>query len=106
MPSSTEDSRPRRDRGLFNYRPGRWALLSSLTAGGGWLVELCFSHDGADFSQGAFLNVFAGVGLAIVPLALGSMFSNRSQRAGDIAFSIAMIAQGIFLATMGIISSK
>jgi hypothetical protein len=83
------------------YSPGGWAKASTLLAAAGWFVCLWLdARAGADLAQGAFLNVFAALILAIIPMFAGAWcwgLWNGSQKAGDIAFSIAMAAQGVAL---------
>ena len=87
------------------YRPGTWAKVSTLVAGAGWFLQLYFAAmRGADLAQGAFLNVFAAFLLVVIPWVVGTicyMIGRGSQRAGDIAFSAIMVAQGVALAAVG-----
>jgi hypothetical protein len=89
-------NRPRK-RGL-GYRPCGWAKASALFTALGWFIQLWLAaRHGADTSLAACADVFLVFIFAIIPLALGMLLSLRSQRAGDTAFSVAMIAQGIAL---------
>ena len=89
----------------MGYRQGAWAKLSTLIAAFGWFVQLYFAASrGADLAQGAILNVFAALLLAVVPMVVGTICfyaGRRSQRAGDVAFAMIMIAQGLALAVTG-----
>jgi hypothetical protein len=71
----------------------------------GWFINIwSAAGHGADTSLGAFLNIGAAFILAIFPMIFGAAFSNRSQRAGDIAFSVVMILEGVGMAALGMIS--
>jgi hypothetical protein len=89
----------------MSYRPGTWAKLSTLIAALGWFTQLWFaSQRGADLAQGAFLNIFAALFLAVVPMVAGTIcfyLGRHSQRAGDIGFAMIMVAQGVALAAVG-----
>jgi hypothetical protein len=86
----------------MGYRPGIWAKASAIVGGGGYIVNIWWAaHYGVDTSLAAFVHVFVVLLLAIVPMIFGTGFFwvfRRSQRAGDWAFAVCMIGQGIFLA--------
>ena len=92
----------------MSYRPGTGAKLSTLIAATGWFAQLWFaSRRGADLEQGAFLNVFAALILAVVPMVVGTVcfyIWRNSQRAGDVGFATVMVGQGVALATVGAIA--
>jgi len=95
---------PIRGRGV-HYRPGHWAKASTLIAGTGWFIQLwLLARHGEDTSLAAFADIFVVFLLAIIPMALGMLLSVRSPRAGDIAFSLAMIAEGIALVAATLLS--
>jgi len=68
----------------------------------GYIANICWAaHYGADTALAAFIHVFLILLLAVLPMICGTIFfygARRSQRAGDWAFAICMIAQGLFLA--------
>jgi hypothetical protein len=72
-----------------------------LVCGCGYIANIFWAaHYGADTSLAAFLHVFAVFLLVVLPGLFGIVFYyafRRSQRAGDWAFAICMIAQGIVL---------
>ena len=86
----------------MGYRPGRWAIASTIIGGAGYIANIWWAaHDGVDTSLLAFLHLFTVLFLALIPMILGTIlyFSfRRSQRAGDWAFAVSMVAQGIALA--------
>ena len=105
-PAMSDPRMPRDDR---PYRPSGWATASVLVAAAGWFVQLYFAAGrGADLAQGAIVNaVMTPLALLVVPWVLGTIcciLARGSRRAGDIAFSIAMIAQGLVLAAAGAVA--
>jgi cytochrome bd-type quinol oxidase subunit 2 len=89
----------------MNYQPGNWAKASTLLAALGWFIQLWIAaRRGADLSQGAIINIFVALMLAVIPMLLGTICFyawRRSRRAGDIAFALTMAAQGAALAVAG-----
>jgi hypothetical protein len=86
----------------MGYRPGTWAKASAVVGGLGYIANIWWAaHYGADTALAAFLHVFFVLLLAVLPMICGTIFfygARRSQRAGDWAFAVCMIAQGLFLA--------
>jgi hypothetical protein len=80
-------------------------MATVLVAALGWFVEIWLAtRRGEDTLMGAIFDVFAALALGIIPMVAGTIASIRSQRAGDIAFSVVMIVEGIGLAVLGILS--
>ena len=86
----------------MGYRPGTWAKASTVVGGLGYFANIWWAaHDGADTAVAAFVHVILVFVLVVLPLIVGSVifqWARRSQRAGDWAFAVCMIAQGVFLA--------
>lgn len=86
----------------MGYRPGTWAKASAVVGGCGYIANICWAaYDGVDTSLAAFVHVFLVFLLVLLPMLFGMVFYfgfHRSQRAGDWAFAVCMILQGIALA--------
>lgn len=87
------------------YKPGRLAMASTLVGGGGFLANVVFADSkGADISQFACAQLFAGLMLLPLPLLAGHTaftFATRPQRAGEWAFAAVMVLQGVILIYLG-----
>jgi hypothetical protein len=86
----------------MGFRPGTWAKASAVIGGCGYVANIWWAaHFGAETDLAAFVHVFLVLLLAVLPMVFGTIFYfifRGSRRAGDWAFAVCMIAQGVVLA--------
>src|SRR5690242_14354773 len=88
------------------YRPGWIAKLSVIVAAALYFIGLYLDGmRGADLGQGAFLQLLVPFILVVPAIVIGHLaysLTRRRQRAGDIGFSLAILAECITLVAVAL----